>query len=320
MFNTPVLLLIFNRLETTKLVFEAIRQRQPAFLYIAADGPRTNKEGEKEITDFIRNYVIKNIDWDCEVKTLFRQENLGCGRAVSEAISWFFENVEQGIILEDDCLPDPSFFPFCEELLHYYKKDNEIFHISGNNFQDNGAAYKYSYYYSKYPNSWGWASWRRAWKDFDFKLNHVDYKRKLQHINFFDKERKWFFDSIDDIRNGDYLHTWDFQWLLCNLNKKAIIPSKNLVKNIGFGKDATHTFSETDSFLIRERNSIEFPLAHNPLKEYDQIKDKYLYFNTTYLWRKRGLVFKLISQTKYYIKKLKSLQWSSIALKNEYNI
>ena len=128
---TPVLFIVFNRLDKTRQVFEAIRQARPPFLYIASDGARFNKEGELEKVQAVRDFIIQNIDWKCEVKTLFRKKNLGCKYAVSGAISWFFNNVDQGIILEDDCLPSKSFFWYCEELLEKYKHDNSIYLISG---------------------------------------------------------------------------------------------------------------------------------------------------------------------------------------------
>ena len=133
MYNTPILLLVFNREDTTRQVFEAIRRQKPKFLFVAADGARKNRPGETEACRRVRDMVTQ-IDWDCELKTLFRDENLGCQTAVSTAITWFFEQVEQGIILEDDCLPDPSFFPYCEELLNRYRDDTRIGHISGNCF------------------------------------------------------------------------------------------------------------------------------------------------------------------------------------------
>ena len=135
-FSTPILFLIFNRPDVTKCVFEEIRKQKPQYLYLAADGPRANKPGEYEKCILAREVVLEGIDWNCELKTLYRDENLGCGKAVSEAITWFFEHVEEGIILEDDCLPNNSFFTFCSELLDRFRTTDKIMHISGNNFQD----------------------------------------------------------------------------------------------------------------------------------------------------------------------------------------
>ena len=153
--NTAVLFLIFNRLDTTKQVFEAIRQAKPPRLYIAADGARSSREGEAEKVQAVREYIIQNIDWECEVKTLFREQNLGCKYAVSGAIDWFFENEEMGIILEDDCLPSQSFFWFCEELLERYKDDMRVWHIGGSNFQNGIKRGDGDYYFSKYNTFFG---------------------------------------------------------------------------------------------------------------------------------------------------------------------
>ncbi|MCS7029805.1 MAG: nucleotide-diphospho-sugar transferase, partial [Bacteroidia bacterium] len=169
--TTAVLFLVFKRLDTTKKVFEVIRKAKPPRLYIAADGPRDWVEGEAEKVKMVREYLMNNIDWDCEVKTLFRDKNLGCGRAVSEAITWFFEHEEMGIILEDDTVPSLSFFWFCEELLKKYKDDKRIGMISGNNFQDGIKRGDGDYYFSIYNHIWGWATWRDRWEGYDFELD-----------------------------------------------------------------------------------------------------------------------------------------------------
>ena len=155
--ETPVLFLVFNRPDTTAQVFEAIRQAKPPRLYVASDGAREDKEGELEKVKQVRE-IVSQVDWNCEVKTLFRDKNLGCKIAVSSAIDWFFEQEEMGIILEDDCLPHPTFFRFCQELLERYRDDERIGMISGNNFQFGRKCTDYSYYFSMYSHIWGWAS------------------------------------------------------------------------------------------------------------------------------------------------------------------
>jgi len=182
---TPVLFLIFNRPNTTQKVFNAIRQAKPKQLFVAADGPRKGKEGEKEKYEQARE-IIEQVDWNCEVRTLFREKNLGCKIAASSAIDWFFENVDEGIILEDDCLPSQSFFRFCQELLEYYRDDTRIMMISGNNFQFGKVRGEGSYYFSKYAHVWGWATWRRAWKHYDVNMkNFEDFLKSNQIINIF---------------------------------------------------------------------------------------------------------------------------------------
>jgi hypothetical protein len=152
--ETPILFVIFNRPEVTRRVFAKIREVKPKFLYIAADGPRPGKIDEDKECEATRN-IIHQIDWDCEVSTLFQENNLGCREAVSSAISWFFDNVEAGIILEDDCLPARSFFFFCQELLQLYKDEECVMMISGDNLCPEGAESKYSYYFSRYGQIWG---------------------------------------------------------------------------------------------------------------------------------------------------------------------
>ncbi len=162
----PVLFLIFNRPDTTQPVFNEIREAKPTKLFVAADGPRDNKKGEKEECEKTRK-IIEQVDWDCELYKLYRDKNLGCKIAVSSAIDWFFENVEEGIILEDDCLPHPSFFRFCQELLEKYKGDERVFVISGDNFLFGRKRTNYSYYFSRYNHCWGWAGWIRTLSDYD---------------------------------------------------------------------------------------------------------------------------------------------------------
>jgi hypothetical protein len=235
--NTPILFLIFNRPYTTKAVFESIKAIKPTKLYIAADGARSGKPGEDMLVAETRA-VVQSIDWNCEVKTLFRTENLGCKIAVSSAIDWFFENEEQGIILEDDCLPNSSFFHFCENLLNFYKNDERIFHISGNNFQDGIIRGDGSYYFSKYNHIWGWASWRRVWKTYDVNMANL---AKALDLKVFENtlsksELSFWLNCFEEIKAGKK-NTWDYQTMLNQWlhNGLTIIPNQNLVTNIGFG-------------------------------------------------------------------------------------
>ncbi len=243
-FQTPILFLVFNRPDTTQRVFEKIKEQRPSKLYIAADGARQENENDQVKCAQVLEIVSK-IDWECEAKTLFRQKNLGCKQAVSEAISWFFENEEMGIILEDDCLPNNSFFPFCEELLHYYKDDERIMHIGGNNFQFGKRWTDATYYFSKYNHIWGWASWRRAWKFYTLDSGLYEDFKKSNQINYLFnlKSEHWFwFDHFDSIYYQK-VNTWDAQWTLSMWmqNGLCILPNINLVTNIGFSDDALHT-------------------------------------------------------------------------------
>ncbi|MCC7050786.1 MAG: nucleotide-diphospho-sugar transferase [Bacteroidia bacterium] len=237
--------MVFNRPDTTKRVFEAIQKAKPPRLYIAADGARDNKEGEKEKVEQVRKFVLENINWQCKVKTLFRDRNLGCKHAVSSAITWFFENEDMGIVLEDDCLPSQSFFWFCEELLKRYKDDMRIWHIGGANFQDGNWRGDADYYFSKYNHVWGWASWANRWKFYDAEI------RGISNTDFLNKTFKHpvvrkYWTRVFQTMKKSMLDTWDYQWVFTVWanNGLAIIPNVNMVSNIGFGIDATHTKGE----------------------------------------------------------------------------
>ena len=264
MFKTPVLFLIFNRPDTTEKVFEEIRKQKPSYLYVAADGPRSDIAGEAEKCIKTRE-IINRIDWDCEVKTLFREENLGCKMSVSSAISWFFENVEEGIILEDDCLPSESFFNYCEVLLEKYRHDSRIMCISGENPLDNLLCSK-SYYFSQIPHIWGWASWRRAWNLYEVELNSLDTFIKFDIINniFEQKEAQKYWNKIFSRVKIGKINTWDYQWtyaLFVN-NGLSIIPTKNMVSNIGFGHaQACHT---SDNASCANRKMFELDEISHP--------------------------------------------------------
>lgn len=277
--DVPVLLMIFNRPETTEKVFNAIKKERPKRLFVAADGPRVNKPGEVERCMEVRK-IATAVDWDCEVKTLFREKNLGCGRAPAEAITWFFNNVEEGIILEDDCLPSHDFFLFCAELLERYRNDARIMEIGGNNllgphFKDND----YSYYFSNHNMIWGWATWRRAWKVYDFEMklyNKVRDTRYLEscfhsiyELDYF----KFIFDKT--INNINKLTWWDYQWeFLRRLNSGlTIVPSCNLVLNLGLGSNATHTTDPHGTGANLKFEALTFPLKHPEFILADTAKD-----------------------------------------------
>ena len=250
MFTKPILFIIFNRPRTTEKVFEVIRKIKPTQLFIAADGPRYNKEGEKIICEQTRQLVLNMINWPCKVNTLFLEENLGCGKGVCNAITWFFDHVEEGLILEDDCLPDLSFFYFCSTLLDRYKNNNKVMHIGGNNFQFGVKRGDGDYYYSFFSHNWGWATWKRAWKYFEYDLETQQkeirkiYKASFRHNKSFIKFLDNRFPEIKLPQN----HIWDIQWHFALVKKRgiAIIPNENLVQNIGFGIDGTHTLNEED--------------------------------------------------------------------------
>ena len=247
--NVPVLLLIFNRPNTTIKVFQKIVQAKHSKLYIAGDGPREGLAGEIEKVKKARE-IVNKINWPCEIKTLFSEKNLGCKKGVSTAITWFFEQEERGIILEDDCVPHLDFFNYCENLLDYYSEDHRISVITGDNFQNGKLRGDASYYFSKYNHCWGWASWRRAWDyyqgDINFWPEWSNSKAWFDHIP--DKVERKYWQKIFNLVYKKKIDSWAYPWLasIWYKNGLTVTPNVNLVSNIGFGLDATHTHNEND--------------------------------------------------------------------------
>lgn len=275
--SCPLLFLIFNRPEVTERVFSRIREYRPANLYIAADGPRPAKEGEIARCEQTRKFT-ENIDWPCQVQRLYREENLGCKVAVSSAIDWFFEHETEGIILEDDCLPDLSFFRFCEEMLLTYRETERIGMISGYSFQSRNTIYEpdTSYYYSKYPMIWGWATWRRVWRHYDVSLAEWNGTTESLMRDFPNTlVRRQIKIWLDNVKSGK-VDTWDYQLFhtLISNRQLSVSPCVNLVQNVGFGPDATHTGGKGDHLPMS--SSMEFPLRSPLVLEHAQIADRYM--------------------------------------------
>ncbi len=263
--RSPVLLIVFNRPEPTAKVLEAIRAARPSRLYVAADGPRRDRAGEAARCEETRR-IATEVHWQCQVKTLFRSENLGCKQAVSQGIDWFFQNEQQGIILEDDCLPNPTFFRYCDELLDYYHDDHEIGLISGDNFQLGRTYGNSSYYFSRYSHIWGWASWRRTWQLYDRNATawpSFDAAGGLERVlgNRRREIRHW--RGIFSAVHANKIDTWDYQLNLTMwVNRmRAILPQRNLISNIGFGADATHT-KRISKYADMATEDMAFPLQH----------------------------------------------------------
>lgn len=265
--NTPVLFLVFNRPDLAMQVFEVIKSCKPPLLFIAADGPRIGVENEEEQCRKIREEILKSIDWNCQVKTLFREMNLGCKEAVSSAVNWFFNHVEKGIILEDDTLPESSFFRFCEDLLAFYEGDKRIMMISGDNFQFGRSRTKYSYYFSRYTHVWGWASWKRAWRHYDSAIGlwpEVRGNNLLSSILDDKRQVAYWSDIFNRVFSGE-INAWSYQWLFaCWLqNGLTILPDRNLVSSIGFDARGTHTRSKSILAGLGTQ-PVELPLRHPP--------------------------------------------------------
>ncbi|MEI6191056.1 MAG: nucleotide-diphospho-sugar transferase [bacterium] len=286
-FPIPILLIAFNRPDTTRQVFETIRKIKPERFFFAVDGPRKNRAGEEKNCLEVQE-IIKQIDWDCEVKTLFRKENLGCKMGVSSAINWFFENVDEGIILEDDCVPDQSFFSFCEKMLEKYRNNQEIMHINGTNSQFGEKFGLYSYYFSHCPQVWGWATWKRVWNKYDIEMTDLEQfiKTKKTLSLFKNKKVANFWNDLFKYAKKTNINTWDIQWSysVMNFSGLAITPNVNLVENIGFGTNSTHT-SEINTKLRQKADSllkIEDPQEIKVEIEADYKLFKKIYFRSVF--------------------------------------
>jgi len=278
MLKTPILFIIFNRIDTTKQVFAKIKEVQPQQLFIAADGPRKNRLGEEKKCKAVREWVLSQVDWDCKVYTLFRDENLGCGRGPAQAITWFFDNVEQGIILEDDCVPDISFFNYCETLLEYYKNDERIMHITGYNPEEiSHFKHNISYCFVPIEICWGWASWRQAWNKFQFNITKTE--EIFNHCSYFKHKpaREYWGSVFNSLQKESFSNNiWDYQWTYAILknNGYCIVPQKNLIQNIGFISDSTH-FDGSDNRFMKKVHSLS-EIRHCKKIEYNKALTKYI--------------------------------------------
>jgi len=263
-FQKPILFIIFNRPDTTQKVFDAIRLVRPRQLFVAADGPRLGNIDDKYLCESARK-IIQQIDWDCEIKTLFREENLGCGKAVSSAITWFFSNVEEGIILEDDCLPAESFFYFCEIMLNKYKDNAQVGMISGTNYLFGYNNSEYSYFFSKYSYIWGWATWKRSW--ILYNLNHKYFPDKQFLLNYFndDLAANYYFNEFSYFETNK-IDTWDIQWSAIMIFNKlySVVPLDNQISNIGFR--GAHQDDKSYLSLNMPTKNIDLYSLKNPKK------------------------------------------------------
>lgn len=299
-FSTPILFVLFNRPDTTKQVFEMIRKIKPEKLYIAADGPRLHKKNEEKLCEETRK-VTDIIDWPCEVFRKYSDKNFGCKINMSGGIDWFFKNEENGIILEDDCLPNESFFYFCQELLDKYKDVEKIKMISGNNFQFGKKYGEDSYYFSNFPNIWGFATWRRAWKEYDIEMKtYPEFKKdgKIATIFTDNKIQKFMIRLFDKLYKNE-MNAWAGRWVYAIYSNKgiSISPSVNLVSNIGFGQNSTNTKKRNDILSNITTEKLE-NLVHPSLitinKEADDFLFRKIFYKTTFQ--------KIINRVKMYLK------------------
>lgn len=275
--KTAVLFLLFNRPGLSKKVFEAIRQVRPPRLYISVDGPREGVQGERAMVEEVRS-IANDVDWDCKVKTRFNKENKGCRIAVSTALDWFFDHESEGIVLEDDCLPSESFFWYCQELLERYRDDERIMVISGNNFQRGWIRSNDSYYFSRYNHCWGWASWRRAWRQYDRDLQGWPEFRErgyLKDLSNGNRAFVYYWTEIFDRCARGEIDSWAYRWTFSCWSQGGLtcLPQRNLVTNIGFGEVSTHTKRGDGYVESLPLQEMELPMRHPAFVVRDSFAD-----------------------------------------------
>ena len=276
--NTPVLLITYKRLDTTKQVFDAIRQAKPPRLYIASNIGK-DEEAIQQVKE-VRTFLEKNIDWDCKVYKLYRDKHLSAKNSISGAIDWFFQNEKMGIILEDDCLPSQSFFWFCERLLTKYADDMRVWHIGGTSTLSKDIVLNDdSYYFSTFNHIWGWAGWSNRWAMYDVDVSLFEEFSKNSYIENITKDnllQKFWINNFNNVYQKR-IDTWDYQWYFTTWANggMSIIPTVNLISNLGFGVDATHTSDSEDKLSNMEKEEINLNLIHPRIMMPNIIYDKY---------------------------------------------
>lgn len=311
---TPIAFIIFNRPDTTARVFEVIRQVKPPQLFVIADGPRADNPSDLEKCAATRAIVDK-IDWECEVIKNYSDVNLGCKNRVSSGLNWVFSIVEQAIILEDDCLPDPTFFNFCEELLEKYRNDTRIMAISGNNFQFGRRRTDESYYFSRYNHCWGWATWRRAWQHYDIEMKQWPMIREndlLKNVLEARGALRYWQEHFNNVYD-ELINSWAFRWTFaCWIqNGLTILPNVNLVSNIGFLPDATHTKQIKSKLANLPIKTMLFPLKHPTFIIRDTRADDFTQrkvFETSFLAFVKTRVKKVLSKYRVYKSSINALK------------
>jgi hypothetical protein len=303
--NCPVAMIIFNRYDNAKKVFEQIKKVQPPKLYVIADGPRTNRVGEEKLCQETRN-IINEVNWPCQVITHFSDVNMGCQQRIATGLTWLFEQEEYSIILEDDCVPSKSFFFYCEEMLEKYKNDERIMVVSGDNKSFASNSISESYYFTRHVHIWGWATWARAWKHFDLKVSNfpkVDTQKMLKAFCS-KKSFLYYWSALFNAYYKGRVASWDGAWVFAVWAQSglSIAPKKNLVQNIGFSKDATHTTGNS-IYSTLQAEELDFPLTHPEIViENRVLDDKEMKMRLKDEKRLPYPLCKWASQLKWYIK------------------
>jgi hypothetical protein len=309
--DPPLLLIAWRRPHTLRQVIDAIRPVAPTRLFVACDGPNPDRPGEADKVAATRAVIEQEIDWPCQIERLYSDVNQGCRLGVSRAITWFFEQVEEGIILEDDCVPHPDFFPYCATLLDRYRHDTRVWCISGNNFQNGQWRGDGSYYFGRIPLIWGWASWRRAWQHFDAELRQWSALRGscLLETIFEDSLELQYWSGIWQrlVDEGDP-DSWAYRWTFTCLANGGLtaLPNRNLVSNVGFGEDAVHTTGVADPTVADQGLG---PLMHPQFLLRDAAADRYDFdhhFGGAGMRRRRQLLPRLKARLRHHWHQLKA--------------
>ena len=277
--ETPVVLIVFNRPQTTRQVFERISRARPKTLFLVADGPRPGKPDDARRCQEVRE-IVQSVSWDCDVHCDFSDVNLGTKMRISSGLDRVFSVVDRAIILEDDCVPDQSFFPYCDCLLETFEGDPRVMLICGTNPAENDVAVPYSYYFSRYLVCWGWATWARAWKYYDGEMSLWPLARdqKLLEGLFENRESVRYWAKRFQMTYEGKLNSWGYPWTLsCWLqNGLSIFPSRNLVSNIGFGSQATNTLGRRNRLANLLVSQMQFPLIPPPYVQRFMPADSYI--------------------------------------------
>ena len=291
--KSPVLFLVFNRPSTTAEVFQALRRARPPRLYVSADGPRAGRSEEAQRCVEVRR-IATAVDWPCEVRTLFRDANLGCREGVSQGITWFFEQEPEGIVLEDDVLPMHGFFAYCDELLERYRHDERVASVSGCCLVADKYRAPHSYFFSRQDHVWGWASWRRAWRHYDVAMRTwPQWERSGALLRHLDGDRcaaDYWHGIFQRAWRGE-IDTWDYQWKYACWSHGGlhVLPRDNLTRNLGLGADATHTSKVPGCVIRNPPREPEAPLRHPPDVVRDAEADRLMRRHVTGLTRLRCL-------------------------------
>ena len=280
-FEVPILLLGFNRPEECRQIISSLREVGAKYVYFSVDGPRIDSEADISKVEMVRN--LKDLfDWGCDLHIRFLSENLGCKLAISSGITWFFENVEEGIILEDDCLPNQDFFYFCEKMLTKYRYSENIMHISGSSYLPSNIVHRTNHYFSALHDVWGWATWKRAWDLFEIDIEYPDTKSERLLLNKYFKSKKvarWFHRYLEDSKSPT-CSLWSTYWVFAIISKNAlgVTPVVNLVRNIGFDGQATHgtndSFQLYNQYLLKKLPELPDPVEVSAARDLDKIRFK----------------------------------------------